>query len=381
MIEVRHRLADITESIDCSGPDGTGQDFMFIDLASVDLGSKRIIAPRQLVIDSAPVRARQRLRRGDVLVSTVRPRLNCVASVPPELDGAIATTSFSVLRPRPGILDERYLFRWVQGPEFITDMTRLASGASVPAVADALLRASEIPLPPLAEQRRIASVLDEADQIRLDRRDAIALLDELARSFYLSVVEGATVFGTLRDLVESAAFGISVKTGAVRTGTNAVPIIRMSDITGDGALNLTDLSVTELDAPERERYSVKNGDVLFSRTASVESVSKAEIFWGDLVSTHAANVIRLRPRHTASADYLAYFLNSAHTKDTLRAMATINPTNLLLASVPVPSFAAQALLAQELRDIHALKANERAQLALLDELYVTLENRAFTQRL
>ena len=381
MIEVRHRLADITESIDCSGPDGTGQDFMFIDLASVDLGSKRIIAPRQLVIDSAPVRARQRLRRGDVLVSTVRPRLNCVASVPPELDGAIATTSFSVLRPRPGILDERYLFRWVQGPEFITDMTRLASGASVPAVADALLRASEIPLPPLAEQRRIASVLDEADQIRLDRRDAIALLDELARSFYLSVVEGATVFGTLRDLVESAAFGISVKTGAVRTGTNAVPIIRMSDITGDGALNLTDLSVTELDAPERERYSVKNGDVLFSRTASVESVSKAAIFWGDLVSTHAANVIRLRPRHTASADYLAYFLNSAHTKDTLRAMATINPTNLLLASVPVPSFAAQALLAQELRDIHALKANERAQLALLDELYVTLENRAFTQRL
>ena len=62
-------------------------------------------------------------------------------------------------------------------------------------------------------------------------------------------------------------------------------------------------------------------------------------------------------------------------------MATINPTNLLLASVPVPSFAAQALLTQELRDIHALRANEHAQLALLDELYVALENRAFARRL
>ena len=381
MIEVRHRLADITEPIDSSGPDTTGQDFVFIDLASVDLSSKRIVAPRQLVLDSAPVRARQRLRRGDVLVSTVRPHLNCVASVPPDLDGAIATTGFSVLRARREIVDERYLFRWVQGPEFIADLTRLASGATVPAVSDALVRATEIPLPPLEEQRRIASVLDEADQIRLDRRDAIALLDELARAFYLSVVEGASVFGTVRDLVESAAYGTSAKTSALPKGMNAVPIIRVSDITGDGALNLTRLNVAELDAPERERYSVKDGDVLFSRTASAESVSKAAIFWGDLVSAHAANVIRLRPRHTASAEYLAYFLNSAHTKDTLRAMATINPTNLLLASVPVPSFAAQALLAQELRDIHALKANELAQLALLDELYVTLESRAFTRRL
>ena len=381
MIEVRHRLADVTEPIDSSGPDTTGQDFVFIDLSAVDLSSKRIVAPRQLGLDSAPMRARQRLRRGDVLVSTVRPHLNCVASVPFDLDGAIATTGFSVLRPRPEILDERYLFRWVQGPEFIADMTRLASGASVPAISDALVRASEIPLPPLEEQRRIASVLDEADQIRLDRREAIALLDELARSFYLSVVEGASVFGVVRDLVESAAYGTSAKTSASPKGMNALPIIRVSDITSDGALNLTHLNVAEVDAAERERYSVKNGDVLFSRTGSTESVSKAAIFWGDQASTHAVNVIRLRPRHTASAEYLAYFLNSAHTKDTLRAMTTINPINLLLASVPIPSFAAQSLLTQELRDMHALKANEVAQLALLDELYVTLENRAFTQRL
>ena len=381
MIGIRHRLADVTDPIDCSGPDATGHDFVFIDLASVDLRSKRIVAPRQLIVDSAPVRARQRVRSGDVLVSTVRPHLNAVASVSPGLDGAIATTGFSVLRPRPEVVDERYLFRWVQSPEFIAEMTRLASGTTVPAVSDALVRATEIALPPLDEQRRIASVLDEADQIRLDRRDAIALLDELARSFYLDVVENASVFGTVRDLVESAVYGTSARTSAPPGGAKAVPIIRVSDISADGELDLTHLNVTELDTRERERYSVTDGDVLFSRTASAESVAKTTIFWGDQAAVHAANVIRLRPRHTASAEYLAYFLNSAHTKDSLRAMATINPANLLLASVPVPSFAAQALLAHEFGDIHALKANEHAQLALLDELYVALQNRAFNGRL
>ena len=99
------------------------------------------------------------------------------------------------------------------------------------------------------------------------------------------------------------------------------------------------------------------------------------------MSAHAAQVVRLRPRHTASAEYLAYFLNRAHTKESLRSLATINPTNLLLASMPLPSFGAQTLFAQQLRDIQAVKANELAQLARQDELYAALQNRAFTGRL
>ena len=381
MIGVRHRLADVTELIESSGPDTSGHEFVFIDLGSVDPRSKRVVAPRRMIVASAPARARQRLRSGDVLVSTLRPHLNCVASVPPVLDGAIATTGFSVLRPRPAIVDERYLFRWVQGPEFIADITRLASGASVPAVSDALVRATGIRLPPLPEQRRIARVLDEADQIRHDRREAIGLLDELARSSYLDLVESASRSGTVHDLVESAAYGTSARTNAPPGGTNAVPIIRVSDITGDGELDVTHLNTAELDARELAKYSVQEGDVLFSRTASAESVSKTTIFRGDLVAAHAAQVVRLRPRHTASAEYLAFFLNRAHTKESLRALATINPTNLLLVSVPLPSFAAQALFAQQLRDIASVKANELAQLARLDELYAALQNRAFSGRL
>jgi type I restriction enzyme S subunit len=49
------------------------------------------------------------------------------------------------------------------------------------------LKALEIPLPPLPEQRRIAEILDKADALRAKRREAIAMLDQLLQSVFLEM--------------------------------------------------------------------------------------------------------------------------------------------------------------------------------------------------
>lgn len=160
------------------------EPFTYIDLSSVDRDGKQIVEPAQTLPAEAPSRARQLVRSGDVLVSTVRPNLNGVAAVPDALSGATASTGFTVLRPKPGKLDTRYLFYWVQTPAFVDDMTCKSTGASYPAVSDAIVKASAIPLPRIKEQRRIADILDRADAIRRKRRAAIALTEELLRSTF-----------------------------------------------------------------------------------------------------------------------------------------------------------------------------------------------------
>ena len=45
----------------------------------------------------------------------------------------------------------------------------------------------QIPLPPLAEQRRIAEVLDRAEALRAKRRAALAQLDSLTQSLFLDL--------------------------------------------------------------------------------------------------------------------------------------------------------------------------------------------------
>jgi type I restriction enzyme S subunit len=163
------------------------EPFNYIDLSSVDQKGKRIVGALKIHPKEAPSRARQLVQEGDVLVSTVRPNLNGVTYVPRELDGATASTGFCVLRPKEKELDGRYLFYWVQTSKFIEEMVRLATGANYPAISDRIVKASEIPLPSLAEQKRIAAILDTAEAIRRKRRQAIKLADEFLRSVFLDM--------------------------------------------------------------------------------------------------------------------------------------------------------------------------------------------------
>ena len=161
--------------------------FRYIDISSVDRHSKSIVGVTELQVRGAPSRARQILRADDVLVSTVRPNLNAVAIVPKDLDGAIGSTGFSVLRANPNRLLPRFLFYWVRSPAFLADMTKKATGASYPAVSDRIVLESSMPMPHVDEQRRIADILDKADVIRRKRKETITLTEELLRSAFLEM--------------------------------------------------------------------------------------------------------------------------------------------------------------------------------------------------
>jgi len=177
------RISDLIHPVRNWNPStSVAADFVYVDISSVDARQKRIAEPKNIPCSSAPSRARQLLESTDVLVSTVRPNLNCVAYVPGELEGAIASTGFCVLRPNKQALDSRYLFHWVQSEAFIGDMDSKATGASYPAVSDSIIHASEIPLPPLEEQRRIAAILDKVALLIQSAAQAFCLSQELKKS-------------------------------------------------------------------------------------------------------------------------------------------------------------------------------------------------------
>ncbi|MGE3109694.1 MAG: restriction endonuclease subunit S [Phycisphaerales bacterium] len=169
----------------------TDFEFEYIDIASIDREQKAIITTTRTRTPDAPSRARQIVQKGDVLVSTVRPGLNAVATVPESLDGAIASTGFTVLRCDERHLHGPYLFHWVRSTAFVDEMVRLATGASYPAVSDRIVKNSSIPIPfpddlrrSLAEQKRIAAILNKADAIRRRRQEAARLADTLVPSLF-----------------------------------------------------------------------------------------------------------------------------------------------------------------------------------------------------
>ena len=148
--------------------------FRYIDISGIDRVAKRIATTAEILGADAPSRARQLVQSDDVLVSTVRPNLNAVAIVPEELDGAIASTGFCVLRTRKKVLAPRYLFYFTRTEPFVGALLQHVRGANYPAVTDRNVLDVTIPLPPPSEQRRIVEILDQADALRKKRAEADA---------------------------------------------------------------------------------------------------------------------------------------------------------------------------------------------------------------
>ena len=118
-----------------------------------------------------------------LLYGKLRPYLRKVAR--PKF-GGVCSTDILPIRPGPD-LDRDYLFHCLRQPSLVDLVNSRTPGANLPRIAPGKLAAIRIPLPPLPEQRRIATILDKADAIRRKRQESLALLDELLRSTFLEM--------------------------------------------------------------------------------------------------------------------------------------------------------------------------------------------------
>jgi len=133
-----------------------------------------------LTFGDAPSRARRIARAGDILVSTVRTYLRAIAPVPANLDGAIASTGFCVIRGRSA--DSDFLGYALRSEAFVAEVIARSVGVSYPAINASDLVAIQVPLPTDLEQTAIAAFLDretaKIDGLVAEQERLIALLKE-----------------------------------------------------------------------------------------------------------------------------------------------------------------------------------------------------------
>ena len=87
-----------------------------------------------------------------------------------------------VLRPRKYV-DIRFLHRVLEN----YDVTPWITGSTRAKLTKGAAAKIEIPLPPLAEQKRIAAILDKADAIRRKLQQSLRLSDDFLRSVFLDM--------------------------------------------------------------------------------------------------------------------------------------------------------------------------------------------------
>ncbi len=106
-------------------------EFTYFDIGGIDNERNRIVETKTIAGRNAPSRARQALRKGDILFSTVRTYLRKIARVDREYPNPVGSTGFAVIRAAEGV-SSQLLFFQVLSEDFLQPLHALQSGSSCP---------------------------------------------------------------------------------------------------------------------------------------------------------------------------------------------------------------------------------------------------------
>ena len=135
--------------------------FDYIALSDIDRGS--LLQMQKYKFSEAPSRARRVVKRGDVLLGTVRPNLQGFYVFKDEVKDCIVSTGFAVLTPKFDLLDSVYLFQLLFSHQMLATYHAVNVGSNYPAINSSDISNFKILVPPLREQKVIASILETWD--------------------------------------------------------------------------------------------------------------------------------------------------------------------------------------------------------------------------
>jgi type I restriction enzyme S subunit len=147
----------------------------------------------------------------------------------------------------------------------------------------------KIPLPPLAEQQRIAAILDKAEEIKRKREQAIAKLDELAQSTFVEMFgdpinnEKSYKCETLANLCHRIQIGpFGTQLHEEDYVENGIPLVNPTHIK-NGKINPNNkLTITPDKHSSLSQYHLKEGDLILGRRGEMGRcavISKEQEGW------------------------------------------------------------------------------------------------------
>ena len=289
------------------------------------------------------------------------------------------------LKLDPAQADSRYNYWFLRSARGQAEIARDFRGATVGGISRGFVSKVHIPLPPLAEQKRIAGTLDAADALRAKRREALAQLDTLLQSTFLDMF-GDPVTNPmgwekppLEDLCEKV---IDCPHSTPRWSESGVICLRTSNL-GKGEWNWADTRfVIEEDYTERTRRSeILPNDIILSREGTVGVLALVDegmrLCMGQRLVQLRVNDSQLHPRfllnlllHDLAPERLSRLITGSTSKH-------LNVKELRKLPVLLPPLDIQRRFAVIVASVEQQKAGQRAHLDELDTLFASLQSRAF----
>jgi type I restriction enzyme S subunit len=364
-----------------------------VPMAAVETESGRMDATE--TIRSGDRKSLTPFEENDVLFAKVTPCMeNGKIALAANLHGgrAVGSTEFFVLRST-GAIEPRLLMHHLLQPQIRKVAAQAMTGAvGLRRVPRSYLEEIELPLPPIAEQKRIVEALDDhlshVDEAMKYFKAGARKIKTLSESVSSRAVSGNLVnfrspesgenlrsaalaqralvvpkrrhrpstigapfptsiptnwaVAALDELATSIEYGTSAKTRS-RELPDDVPVLRMGNIQ-QGGLDVTSLKYLPADHTDVAKLTLSDGDLLFNRTNSAELVGKTAVYRTDLgPMTFASYLIRCQFVSGVIPEWVSLVINSIYGRQYIAAVssqqvgqANVNGTKLAAMPIPLP---------------------------------------------
>ena len=289
----------------------------------------------------------------------------------------------AAVRPQPEKMCAQFLSHYLRTPEFRL-WASSSSGIGIKNIRASDLKAFQIPLPPLPEQKRIAGILDQADALRRLRARALEKLNTLGQAIFQEMFGDGAEFPQymLSNLVRT---GDKINYGVVQPGDEVqggIPLLRAGDVLLP-ELDPKKFRTISASTDEKHRKSRLQGDEIL--IACVGSIGAVALAHKGLLGVNIARAVARVPSDPSKIDriFLAAQLQTKRVQDyfnreiRLVAQPTLNIKQIAEAPIFLPPMDKQKRFSLVIDE-----ATERQRIMVrasqvTESLFTSLQHRAF----
>ena len=351
-------------------------------VATTEIDESEVV---EVTYEDRPSRANLSADAGDILFAKMQGTRKTLLQ-DSETEKKIYSTGFYAVRANPEVITTECLYYLIDSELFLAQKDKNCSGATQKAITNGGMAKIEISVPALSEQGILVDKLKHLTQLIADKKKQLNLFDEIIKSRFIEMFGDPKLNPRKWDMVTIGDIATDVRYGTSRPATEGgkYPYLRMNNLTYEGYLDLTDLKHIDIPDNEIEKCVVRNGDVLFNRTNSVELVGKTCVYNLDSDMIIAGYIIRVRIDDRVLPVILSSYLNSTVMKEQLRSMAkgavnqaNINAQELRSISIYLPPITLQHEFATFVEQVDKSKFEIQQSLEKLEILKKSLMQQYF----
>lgn len=326
------------------------------------------------------------LKPGDVLVARMPDPLGRACVFPGDSKPCVTVVDVCIVRPN-GAHDSRWLMHCLNSASCRNQIASFATGTTRSRIARSNFGKIKIPVPSLSEQRRIAAILDKADELRARRRAALARIEELMQAIFMQLFNGdrykvnwpEVELGDITDIITGFPFRSEeyISTGEkvkLCRGANVLP----------GRLDWSDLACwPKCKMQKLSAFCLVPADVVLAmdRPWISEGFKVAQVNADDCPALLVQRVARLRAKGGVPNEFIFYLLKqpsfTRHCRPTETTVPHISPADIRSFKFRMPPVGLLEEFARRISHAEKLRSSAKTSLAQMDALFASLQHRAF----